>query len=97
MNTQAWDRPRRGVFYEEIRKLPGLRASGLMTMAPYTKDPETVRPVFRELRFLFEQVKAEYNPGPEWRELSMGMSNDYAVAIEEGATIVRIGSAIFGV
>ncbi|HHT49332.1 MAG TPA: YggS family pyridoxal phosphate-dependent enzyme [Firmicutes bacterium] len=86
-----------GVFYEEIRKLPGLRASGLMTMAPYTKDPETVRPVFRELRFLFEQVKAEYNPGPEWRELSMGMSNDYAVAIEEGATIVRIGSAIFGV
>ncbi|HEY8392218.1 MAG TPA: YggS family pyridoxal phosphate-dependent enzyme [Capillibacterium sp.] len=84
-----------GAFYETVRKLPGLCAAGLMTMAPYTDDPETVRPVFRELRLLFERVRAQYNPGPEWRELSMGMSNDFEVAIEEGATIVRIGSAIF--
>ncbi|NLY90975.1 MAG: YggS family pyridoxal phosphate-dependent enzyme [Firmicutes bacterium] len=86
-----------GAFYEAVRKLPGLCAAGLMTMAPFTDDPETVRPVFRELRLLFERVRAEYNPGPEWRELSMGMSNDFVVAIEEGATIVRVGSAIFGV
>jgi len=85
-----------GAFYEEVGKLPGLCATGLMTMAPYTDDPETVRPVFRELRLLFERVRAEYKPGPEWRELSMGMSNDFEVAIEEGASIVRIGSAIFG-
>jgi pyridoxal phosphate enzyme (YggS family) len=85
-----------GAFYAEVRKLAGLRPVGLMTMAPYSEDPETSRPVFRELRLLFEQIKQEYNPGPQWRELSMGMSNDYGVAIEEGATIVRIGSAIFG-
>lgn len=83
-------------FYEEIRKLPGLCPVGLMTMAPYTSDPETTRPIFRELRALFERVKFDFKPGPEWRELSMGMSNDFEVAIEEGATIVRIGSAIFG-
>lgn len=85
-----------GAFYAEVRKLPGLCPVGLMTMAPYTEDPETSRPVFRELRLLFERIKRDYNPGPQWRELSMGMSNDYVVAIEEGATIVRIGSAIFG-
>lgn len=83
-------------FYEAVRKFPGLSVAGLMTMAPYADDPETVRPVFRELRLLFERVRARYHPGPEWRELSMGMSNDFEVAIEEGATIVRIGSAIFG-
>ncbi|WP_331274027.1 YggS family pyridoxal phosphate-dependent enzyme [Capillibacterium thermochitinicola] len=84
-----------GAFYTAVRKLSGLRPVGLMTMAPDTEDPETSRPVFRELRHLFEQIKRDYHPGPEWRELSMGMSNDYGVAIEEGATIVRIGSAIF--
>ncbi|NLM36635.1 MAG: YggS family pyridoxal phosphate-dependent enzyme [Firmicutes bacterium] len=84
-----------GAFYAAVRKLPGLRPVGLMTMAPDTEDPETSRPVFRELRRLFAQVKRDYHPGPHWRELSMGMSNDYGVAIEEGATMVRIGSAIF--
>ena len=85
-----------GAFYAEVRKLSGLRPVGLMTMAPYSDDPEASRPVFRELRLLFEQIKRDYHPGPQWRELSMGMSNDYMIAIEEGATIVRIGSAIFG-
>lgn len=84
-----------GDFYAAVRELPALCPVGLMTMAPYTDDPETTRPVFRQLRHLFEQIKRDYNPGPRWRELSMGMSNDYVVAIEEGATIVRIGSAIF--
>ncbi|NLW55672.1 MAG: YggS family pyridoxal phosphate-dependent enzyme [Firmicutes bacterium] len=83
-------------FYEQVQAMPGLIPCGLMTMAPYTSDPQTTRPVFRELRLLFERIKEEFNPGPHWRELSMGMSNDYEVAIEEGATIVRIGSAIFG-
>ncbi|HBR35582.1 MAG TPA: YggS family pyridoxal phosphate-dependent enzyme [Firmicutes bacterium] len=85
-----------GAFYEALRELPGLCPVGLMTMAPYTSDPETTRPVFRELRKLLEQIRQDYQPGPQWHELSMGMSNDFAVAIEEGATIVRIGSAIFG-
>ncbi len=83
-------------FYARVQTLPGLIPCGLMTMAPYTSEPETTRPVFRGLRLLFERIKEEFNPGPHWRELSMGMSNDYEVAIEEGATIVRIGSAIFG-
>ena len=83
-------------FYEQVQTLPGLIPCGLMTMAPYTSDPEATRPVFRALRLLFERIKEEFNPGPHWQELSMGMSNDYEVAIEEGATIVRIGSAIFG-
>jgi pyridoxal phosphate enzyme (YggS family) len=84
-------------FYEAVQGQPGLCPVGLMTMAPYTCDPEETRPVFRELRNLFEQIRQDFNPGSQWRELSMGMSNDFTVAIEEGATIVRIGSAIFGV
>lgn len=83
-------------FYAQIKTMPGLIPSGLMTMAPYTSDPQTTRPVFRELRLLFERIKQEFSPGPQWRELSMGMSNDFEIAIEEGATIVRIGNAIFG-
>jgi hypothetical protein len=82
-------------FYKKVEAMPGIALSGLMTMAPYTKEPEEVRPIFRELRVLFNRIKQEFNPGPEWSELSMGMSNDYEVAIEEGATIVRIGTAIF--
>ena len=71
-----------------IAALPNLRVAGLMTVAPIVADPEDVRPVFRRLR--------ELRDGLGLRELSMGMSSDYAVAIEEGATIVRIGRAIFG-
>ena len=73
---------------ERIRALPHLVVEGLMTVAPEVDDPETVRPVFHELRALAERLSLP--------ELSMGMSNDYAVAIEEGSTMVRIGRAIFG-
>lgn len=79
----------------DLLALPGIRIHGLMTMAPYASDPETTRPVFRALRQLRDDLAGRFPQG-EWRELSMGMTNDFEVAIEEGATIVRIGSAIFG-
>lgn len=72
----------------EIRHLPNLSVMGLMTIAPAVADPEEVRPVFRRLRELRDTMKLEH--------LSMGMSDDFEVAIEEGATIIRIGRAIFG-
>lgn len=74
--------------YEQIQLMPNLDVRGLMTVAPEVADPEDVRPIFRRLRELSEQL--------DLPELSMGMSNDYAVAIEEGATMIRIGRAIFG-
>ncbi|MHB8171833.1 MAG: YggS family pyridoxal phosphate-dependent enzyme [Thermincolia bacterium] len=82
-------------FIKEGAALPGLRIQGLMTMAPYETDPARVRPVFRELRLLAEQIAKAAIPGVNMKHLSMGMSNDYLVAIQEGATIVRVGSSIF--
>jgi pyridoxal phosphate enzyme (YggS family) len=79
----------------EIERCPHLKLKGLMTMAPVVEDPETVRPVFRELRELRDALWEE-DPGRDLRILSMGMTNDFPVAIEEGATQVRIGRAIFG-
>jgi len=73
---------------EHIARLPRLRIKGLMTIAPYTDDPEEVRPVFRRLRLMRDSLGLEH--------LSMGMSHDFEVAIQEGATLVRIGQAIFG-
>lgn len=78
---------------ESVRGLPGLEIMGLMTMAPYSKDPELSRPVFRGLRELRDALAKE--GGLALRELSMGMSGDFEVAIEEGATLVRVGSALF--
>jgi pyridoxal phosphate enzyme (YggS family) len=78
-----------------LAALPGLRIGGLMTMAPLVEDPEETRPIFRGLRQLRDELKAAY-PALHWDQLSMGMTNDFTVAIEEGATLVRIGSAIFG-
>ena len=75
--------------------LPGLHMAGLMTMAPLVDDAELARPVFRGLRELRDELAQRY-PEMDWRHLSMGMTNDFEVAVEEGATIVRIGSAIFG-
>jgi uncharacterized pyridoxal phosphate-containing UPF0001 family protein len=66
-----------------------------MTMAPIVADPEEARPCFRRLRRLRDAL-AERFPGEHWRHLSMGMTDDFEVAIEEGATMVRIGRAIFG-
>jgi len=71
----------------EIRQLPNLQVVGLMTIAPLTTDPETVRPVFRRLRELRDSFSLKH--------LSMGMTDDFEVAIEEGATMLRIGRAIF--
>ncbi len=68
---------------------------GLMTMAPWVADPEQVRPVFSSLAALKDRLKREA-PAQDWRHLSMGMTDDFEVAIEEGATIIRIGRAIFG-
>ena len=77
-----------------LLKLPHLRLRGLMTMAPYSDNPEDARPVFRALRALRDEMQnAHGHPLPE---LSMGMSGDFVPAIEEGATLVRIGSSIFG-
>ncbi|MFN2452157.1 MAG: YggS family pyridoxal phosphate-dependent enzyme [Candidatus Dormibacteria bacterium] len=78
----------------EVARLPGLRLRGLMTVAAPAADPEEVRPTFRRLRGLRDLLELELEL--ELPELSMGMSGDYEVAIEEGATTVRIGRALFG-
>lgn len=79
---------------ERINNLKRLELHGLMTIAPWTQDPEKVRPVFRKLRELKEACSEAL--GAPLQHLSMGMSGDYEIAIEEGATIVRIGTALFG-
>lgn len=80
---------------ERVRGLPHIRLRGLMTMAPLEADPQATRPHFARLRELLEELRREGLVEADCRHLSMGMSNDYAVAVEEGATIVRIGSALF--
>jgi len=98
LDRWAEDEEQRERFFaivEEILALPQLEVRGLMTMAPIVADPEEARPCFRRLRHL-RDVLAERFPGEHWRHLSMGMTDDFEVAIEEGATIVRIGRAIFG-
>jgi pyridoxal phosphate enzyme (YggS family) len=79
----------------KIVALPHLDVQGLMTIAPLVKDAEDVRPVFRALRHLRDQLRQEI-PDYGWQHLSMGMTDDFPVAIEEGATLVRVGRAIFG-
>jgi len=84
-----------GALVAAVGACAHLAPVGLMTVAPMTDDPETVRPVFRRLRELRDRLREE-GAGQGFRELSMGMSDDFEVAIEEGATMVRIGRAIFG-
>ena len=79
---------------EEIAGLSGLALQGLMVMPPYDEDPERSRPHFARLRELADGLRVRLGPG--LAELSMGMSHDYGVAIEEGATLVRVGTAVFG-
>lgn len=79
---------------KEVAQLPNLRVMGLMTMPPWFADPEAARPYFKALRELRNRLRDE--SGLPLTELSMGMSGDFAVAIEEGATLVRVGTAIFG-
>ena len=79
----------------ELEKLPHVLVCGLMTVAPFTEDAEENRPVFRSLREALLSLQKKF-PALPLTELSMGMSGDYEVAVEEGATIVRVGSFIFG-
>ncbi len=81
---------------DAIRQLEHIRVTGLMTMPPLHDDPERSRPYFRDLRLLAEELQRSRRFDGTAPELSMGMSNDYRIAIEEGATLVRIGTAIFG-
>ncbi|MFC1807203.1 YggS family pyridoxal phosphate-dependent enzyme [Candidatus Omnitrophota bacterium] len=83
-------------FLKQISSLSSFNVIGLMTMAPFVDDPETVRPFFKKLRQLKEELNSKQIPNIDLRELSMGMSQDYGLAIEEGATMVRVGTAIFG-
>ncbi len=80
---------------DTLAALPGLQVQGLMTMAPFVDDPEQIRSVFAGLRTLRDELAQNY-PAMAWHHLSMGMTNDFEIAVEEGATIVRVGSAIFG-
>jgi uncharacterized pyridoxal phosphate-containing UPF0001 family protein len=76
-----------------IHDLPGIRLVGLMTLPPWGERPEDSRPYFERLRELRDGLRTRW---PDVAELSMGMSGDYSVAIEEGATMVRVGTALFG-
>jgi PLP dependent protein len=80
----------------ELAVLPHLRVLGAMTMGPFEGDPEDSRPFFQETRRVFDDLRMRAIPGVDMRHLSMGMSHSWRVAVEEGANIVRIGTAIFG-
>jgi PLP dependent protein len=81
---------------EQIDTMDDVHLVGLMCMAPFSSNPEDARPIFARLREIFEEIKFRKIGGEKFKHLSMGMSGDYPVAIEEGATMVRLGSAIFG-
>lgn len=83
-------------FAKEISALPNLTLTGLMCIPPASETPEGARPYFVALRRLAERINKEHFPGVALKQLSMGMSSDYETAIEEGATIVRVGTAVFG-
>ena len=97
------EKQKSGVFPEgverlvrEISALPNIRVMGLMTMGPRFGNPEDSRPYFVETRKIFEKVKRFSLPNIEMKYLSMGMTNSYKIAVEEGASVVRLGSKIFG-
>ena len=83
-------------FIEKIALFPNLRVRGLMAIAPFKQNPEEVRPYFRQLREIFENIKQTHIDNVNMEYLSMGMSNDFEVAVEEGANMLRIGTGIFG-
>lgn len=94
----AWDEPlwtKLMVDIQSIVEFPHLRVEGIMTMPPYFDNPEHARPFFKRMRKLQEFLARKF-PQMGWQELSMGMSGDYEVAVQEGATWVRIGQAILG-
>jgi pyridoxal phosphate enzyme (YggS family) len=81
---------------EQVAPIAKLDIRGLMVIPPFRANPEEVRPYFHRLRVLADQIEARHLPNISMRELSMGMSHDFEVAIEEGTTIIRVGTAIFG-
>lgn len=81
---------------DQIRLLENIRIQGLMTMGPFLDDPQGLRPYFKATRSLFDEIARIGFPGVEMKHLSMGMSDSYLIGIEEGATMVRIGTRIFG-
>lgn len=83
-------------FIEEISELENVRVEGLMAMVPYVNDPEEVRDCFKKMKEVFDGLKRSSFKNINMNYLSMGMTNDYMVAIEEGANMVRIGTGIFG-
>lgn len=83
-------------FLEEASRYPKVNFTGLMTMPPLAADPEAVRPHFAALRDLQSQLNQKWSGSHDFRQLSMGTSGDYVVAVEEGATIIRVGSVVFG-
>lgn len=95
----AWDeKPHQNTLFEtvtEILTLPHLSLQGLMTLPPFFDDPEQARPFFRSLQVWRERLARQF-PQTSWEHLSMGMSGDFEVAIQEGSTLVRIGTAILG-
>jgi hypothetical protein len=98
LNHWSTDKRQFTAFVDAVAQMAGLDKiiiRGLMTMAPLSADPEETRPVFRNLAALRETLRAEL-PQFKWEHLSMGMTDDFEVAIEEGATIIRVGRALFG-
>lgn len=83
-------------FLAKVDGLKNLKFMGLMTMGPFTDDREVLRDCFKKTKYLFEKVKLDRGDLMDWKYLSMGMSSSYDTAIEQGANIVRIGTAIFG-
>ncbi|MGB7604586.1 MAG: YggS family pyridoxal phosphate-dependent enzyme [Lutisporaceae bacterium] len=83
-------------FVKSASSFNNIRIKGLMTIAPYDEDVEKVRPIFRQLKKKFDELAQMNIPNTEMKYLSMGMSNDYNIAIEEGANMIRVGTAIFG-
>ena len=83
-------------FIKEISVLSSVRVMGLMTMGPFSDDSEVSRPYFRTTKEVFDLIRREAIEGVEMKYLSMGMSDSYRVAIEEGANLVRIGTRLFG-
>jgi hypothetical protein len=95
-NGLAPDSPELREVLQGMQTLEHLQVCGLMTIPPYTEDPQGARPYFRKLRDLRDAIMALKPPGIEMNVLSMGMSHDFEVAVEEGSTCVRVGTAIFG-
>jgi hypothetical protein len=95
-SKQGWSPDGLRAEWTRLLRVRGVAVDGLMTMAPWEQDPESTRPVFRSLRRLGMELRPEaHRCGHAFEQLSMGMTNDFEVAIEEGATLVRVGSALF--